>query len=355
MIPSMFYAAPVALALTLAPFLSLSFAATTGRRATICNGFSQFCGKSYGNITFVGAHDSYAVGVNNVFADQDYNVTQQLNDGIRMLQMQAHNLGGTIELCHTSCSLFDGGSLQNYLQSVKSWMVSNPNDVVTLLIVNSDGFAPTDYDKVFKAVGLDTLSYVPPSATTTFGSWPSLGSMISAGTRLVTFMDAGANFASVPYIIDEFTNMWETAFDVTDTTFDCNHATYTINHFLDKIIVGQVAPDPEAANVTNGVSGVGSLGQQLQTCAAQNGRNPNFMLVDYYEFGGGSVFQVAATANGVTYNPSTPVPTPRSTDAQSSSVATSTPNGAVLRFESRDLFIPAILSLSLLTGALTVL
>jgi hypothetical protein len=179
----------------------------------------------------------------------------------------------------------------------------------------------------------------------------------------------------------EFTNMWETAFDVTDTTFNCNvnrtkgtpsTQLYTINHFLDKIILGQDAPDPEAANVTNGVSGVGSLGQQVQTCAAQNGRNPNFMLVDvskisgvncqtmtdclqYYEFGGGSVFQVAATANGVTYNPSTPVPTPRSTNAQSSSGATSTPNGAVLHFEARDLFIPAILSLGLLTGTLTVL
>ena len=30
-------------------------------------------------------------------------VTQQLDDGIRMLQMQTHNLGGTIQLCHTSC------------------------------------------------------------------------------------------------------------------------------------------------------------------------------------------------------------------------------------------------------------
>ncbi len=30
-------------------------------------------------------------------------VTQQLNDGIRLLQMQAHNNSGTIQLCHTSC------------------------------------------------------------------------------------------------------------------------------------------------------------------------------------------------------------------------------------------------------------
>jgi len=28
----------------------------------------------------------------------------QLNDGIRMLQMQAHNNSGTIELCHTDCA-----------------------------------------------------------------------------------------------------------------------------------------------------------------------------------------------------------------------------------------------------------
>ena len=74
--------------------------------------------------------------------------------------------------------------------------------VVSLLIVNSDGFKPTDYDAVFKAVGLNTLSYSPPSANISVGSWPSLGSLIDSGTRLITFMDAGADFTSVPYIID---------------------------------------------------------------------------------------------------------------------------------------------------------
>jgi len=358
----MFLAAPVALSLV----LPLSSAATTGRRATVCNGFSEFCGLSYGNITFVGAHDSYAVGVNNLFTDQDYNVTQQLNDGIRMLQMQAHNNSGTIQLCHTSCSLFNGGTLQSYLQSVHSWMSTNPNDVVSLLIVNSDGFAPSAYDSVFKAVGLDTLSYTPTSAVTTNTAWPSLGSMIDSGKRLVTFMDTKANFNSVPYIIDEFTNMWETAFDVT-TTFDCSvnrsngdtsTELYLINHFLDQIVLGQDAPDPQEANVTNGVSGTGSLGAQVQTCVATQGRNPNFMLVDFYEFGGGSVFQVAATANGVTYNPSTPVPSPRSTGTATGSgttSATSRPNGAVARFDIRELIIPVMVSLCLLGGSMVII
>jgi hypothetical protein len=87
----------------------------------------------------------------------------------------------------------------------------------------------------------------------------------------------------------EFTNNWETAFDVTDTTFDCNvnrtngdntTQLYLINHFLDKIVLNQFTPDVEDAATTNAVSGTGSLGLQVQTCAAQWGRNPNFMLVD---------------------------------------------------------------------------
>ena len=95
----------------------------------------------------------------------------------------------------------------------------------------------------------------------------------------------------------EFTNVWETAYDVTDTTFDCNvnrtngdtsTQMYLINHFLDKLVAGVPAPDPDHADTTNAVSGVGSLGVQVETCSAQYGRNPNFMLVDVS--GGAALF-----------------------------------------------------------------
>ena len=54
----------------------------------------------------------------------------------------------------------------------------------------------------------------------------------------------------------------------------------------------------------NAVSGNGSLGRNVDNCTAMWGRPPNFLLVDYYNYGNfnGSVFQVAATANNVTYN-----------------------------------------------------
>lgn len=297
------------------------------RRATVCNGHSELCGRSFGNVTFVGAHDSYAIGVNNLAANQDQNLTQQLNDGIRMLQVQAHSQLGEIRLCHTSCALFDGGTLQAYLTTVKTWLNANPNEVLSMLIVNIDNLPASAFDTVFKAAGVDSMSFSPATSTLTASAWPTLGSMISSGNRLVVFLDNGAD-PTVSYLIDEFTNMWETAFDVVDPNlFDCSvnrtkaQDTATqlglINHFLDMLVLGQPAPDVAKANITNGASGPGSLGAQVNACIALNSRSPNFMLVDFYEFGGGSVFQVAATANGVTYS-STPAVPPGSTSSSSS-------------------------------------
>lgn len=178
-----------------------------------------------------------------------------------------------------------------------------------MLITNSNGMPPTAFDAVYKAAGLDTVSYTPPSASLPQGGWPTLGSLIDGGTPLVTFLAQQADFTQVPYLIDgmflplnlpyvaqisyrmlEFTNVWETAFDVTDTTFNCNvnrttgdptTQMYLINHFLDtSSVLGLPAPDPQDANTTNAASGTGSLGQQVATCAAQNGRDPNFLLLD---------------------------------------------------------------------------
>jgi len=302
------------------------------RRATICNGHAELCTRGYGNVSFVGAHDSYAVGTNNLATNQDHNITQQLNDGIRMLQMQVHNNNGVIQLCHTSCALYNGGTLADYLSLVKTWLDANPDEVLSLLIVNSDNFAASAFDTVFKTAGLDVMSYAPPSTPVAASAWPTLGSMIDSGKRLVTFLTNNTDPASVPYLIDEFTNIWETAFDVTDPAFDCNvnrtegdtaSQMYLINHFLDRVLLQQPVPDISQANVTNSVSGPGSLGAQVDTCVTQNGRPPNFMLVDFYEYGGGSVFQVAASINGVTYSPTSPIATPVSTTSSSASAGSS--------------------------------
>lgn len=74
--------------------------------------------------------------------------------------------------------------------------------VVTLLIVNSDNLPATQFASVFVAAGVDTLSYSPQSSSLPARGWPTLGSLIDAGTRLVTFLSTTADFETVPYLID---------------------------------------------------------------------------------------------------------------------------------------------------------
>lgn len=71
-----------------------------------------------------------------------------------------------------------------------------------MLIVNSDNLAPTEFASAYQSAGVDTLSYSPPSASLPASGWPTLGTLIDAGTRLVTFLSTTADFTSVPYLID---------------------------------------------------------------------------------------------------------------------------------------------------------
>jgi hypothetical protein len=72
------------------------------------------------------------------------------------------------------------------------------------------------------------------------------------------------------------------------------------NVFGAEILVPAVA----LLNETNNVTGYGSLGLAANNCRSDWGRAPNILNVDYYNYGGfpGSVFEVAAQMNNVTYD-----------------------------------------------------
>lgn len=74
------------------------------KRATVCNGRAELCNRSYGNITFVGSHNSYAVDTDilDLSRNQEVNVVSQLNLGVRLLQAQSHVREGKLHFCHTS-------------------------------------------------------------------------------------------------------------------------------------------------------------------------------------------------------------------------------------------------------------
>ena len=131
-------------------------------------------------------------------------------------------------------------------------------------------------------------------------------------------MDYNADQNKVPYLLDEFSQLWETPFSPTNITFPCTierppglsmnageQRMYMANHNLNTDIklgsIDILVPSVIELSTVNGLSGFGSLGLASNHCTDTWGRPPNFLLVDYYNVGNGSVFEVAAAANNVTY------------------------------------------------------
>ena len=288
-----------------------------------CNNYPELCGRTYSNITYVAAHNSPFVNLNNLAANQELGVIAQLNDGIRMLQGQTHYNAttGVISYCHTSCNLLDAGTAETFFTNVTRWIRTHPYDVVTILIGNADFIGVRNYTTPLENSGLSRYAYVPSQIPMSIASWPTLGSMILMGKRAVIFMDYNANQSEVPYILDEFSHVWETPFSPTNRSFPCTvqrppglstrdaeQRMYMANHNLNTEVslpgTSLLVPTTTLLNETNAVNGTGSLGLMADDCAREWSRPPNFLLVDFYNQGSspGSVFEVAAEHNNVTYN-----------------------------------------------------
>ncbi|KAI1098469.1 PLC-like phosphodiesterase [Jackrogersella minutella] len=271
-------------------FSALALAA--GSLAADCNGHAELCDRPYSNITFAGAHNSPFVGIS--LSDNQFTTpTDQLNQGIRFLQGQTQDKDGLPEMCHTSCILEDAGSLQDYLSGIKTWVDDNPNEVITLLITNPDAIDITLYGDAFNTTGLESYVFIPDGQLA-LADWPTLGDMISSGTRVVVFMDYNMDTSKVPYILDEFGYWFETPFSPTKDNFiQCNvdrpagasadGRMFLANHNLNvEILPDVLIPDPEQASDTNSMANITS---QTDICVQNYGRNPNVVLLDFVSVG----------------------------------------------------------------------
>lgn len=282
--------------------LGLSVSAAPTKRASVCNGHAELCNRGYGNVTFLSSHDSFAISTD-IFAlarTQEVDLPGQLNLGVRMLQAQSHMDGNDFKFCHTSCTLFDGGLVVDYLKTVKTWLDSNPNEVLTFLFTNPEGLSLTDIWKpAFDEAGITDLAYVPPTIPMKRGDWPTLGQFIDSGKRVIVFLDAGVD-NSVDFILSEFTMLWEPPFSVTDKTFPCSvnriaGPLSTVDHLnmlnhnlnLDIIPIGDgvLIPDLADAPTTNSVNSI--LANAYGCSGLAGGVSPNFVMLDFVNIGHG--------------------------------------------------------------------
>ena len=198
-------------------------------------------------------------------------------------------------------------------------MDNNPYDVVTILVVNSDNAPASALDLEFKAANITSYAYTPPTTTTAINTWPTLQGLIANNTRLVTFVAslAPASNTVAPYLLDEFTFVFENNYDVTSlSNFTCtpdrppgvqgntrmaisSGRMPLMNHFLDNQQVFFQTPDYGNITTTNAQSGAtGNLGGAAANCTGIYGQAPTFILVDFFDQG--SAISTVDTINGIT-------------------------------------------------------
>lgn len=275
-----------------------------------CNGHDELCSRKYSDVTFVGSHDSAFVGETPTH-NQYISVTDQLKSGVRFLQAQTHNKGGTIEMCHTYCWELDSGPLTQYLGEVADFMNGNANEVVTLLLTNGDAIPVQTFDAAFQSAGL-TKYVLHAKDHMNKDQWPTMQQLLDADTRLIVFMgkprihstrfynilqdksetltkatDYHADQSKVDYILPEFDYYWETPYGITDKSFptcsvdrpsngDPQQLMGIVNHMLNFKIGDIVFPDQADALTTNGLD---SITKQVNLCESQGKPQPNVILV----------------------------------------------------------------------------
>ncbi|KAL4873087.1 hypothetical protein BDV12DRAFT_161299 [Aspergillus spectabilis] len=291
------------------------------RQSTACNNSPSLCSKSYGDITHLGAHDSpflrdESTGYS-VAGNQHYNTTVQLDAGVRLVSAQVHDSDSQWRLCHSSCDLLDAGRLRSWLSEIKDWLDANANEVVTVLLVNSDGATASDLHIEFEAANITDYTYSPTSEGAPT-SWPTLQELIDDGTRLLTFVASLDDNAAAPYLMDEFTYIFENPYDYTSpSNYSCTPERPSSvsgdisaaisanmlplqNHFLyQTVLLDYQAPNESYVGTTNAPSGgEGNLGDAASTCETAWGRQAAFILVDFFDKG--PAIETVDNLNGVT-------------------------------------------------------
>lgn len=270
--------------------------------------------RRYSEQTFIGTHNSAAIRTAengwSLSGNQYFNVSTQLQSGVRLLQAQGHHDPEStpdIRLCHFNCALMDGGTLTEHLLTIRDWLDQNPHEVVTLLFVNT-GPPLWQWAKAYYESGLDLMSYIPPRRGRwgNFGieDWPTIAEMVESNKRVVSFISGGANERTVPFLLPEFRYLFETNFGIErPDQYPCKpdrprwpdgyipDRLSLVDHFLYAKFLGFRYPNATYANRTNSASfEEGALGEHAARCRTTYQRRPNFLLVDF--FNEGNVFDV---------------------------------------------------------------
>ena len=260
-----------------------------------CNGSVNLCLKQYNEVAYLTTHNSFNSNEDGFsFPNQTYNITSQLNDGVRGLMIDVYNHFGTLTAYH---SLFALGTIPliNLFNDIQSFLDNNPNEIVTILLECNT--SANDIENVVNQSGLSNYLYTHNNSI----GWPTLQNMINNNTRLVIFTDVDDASSSQLWYHYLWDYSVETDFNVNtinDFTCDFNRGDslndlFIFNHFVVDAIFRY-----GLYNESNDVNANPFFISRALDCQNQTNKFPNFVTVDFYELGDG--LAVVDQLNGMT-------------------------------------------------------
>lgn len=293
-----------------------------------CNGHQELCARRYDQVAFPATHNSMSAATTPgwFLAEQPDDILQQLDHGIRVFLIDswpgqetqrpgvvatagasreaalaeaeetygaevlasALRLRDSLDLaprgkikpylCHAFCEL---GSIEwmPLMAQVRGWLDAHPREVVTFFV--QDEISPADTAKVVDDAGL--MPYVHTQREGE--AWPSLGSMIASGERVVFLMENTPGGADYPWLLDSKTFVQDTPFlfrKVEQFTCDAfrgrpDSPLFLVNHWLSSL--SSRVTDASRVNASD------VLLTRLRQCEQERGHIPNYVAVDYYDQG----------------------------------------------------------------------
>ncbi len=302
----------------------------------VCNGHAELCDRRYDEVSYVTTHNAMSVAdaPGWYLAEQPHSITSQLDGGARGLMLdvwEARPAGDYVSslavdraegrqqleesfgpevvasalrvveaiigpptgppslyLCHGLCEI-GATELAPTLDSLRVWLDTNPDEVVTIIVENHVPAA--DIGAAVVAAGLE------PYLATPTDQWPTLESMITSGRRLVVMTEEDDGGDTYPWLANAFELTQDTPYTFPSADdFSCepnrgpdDAPLFLVNHWLSGF--GNLVSAAQQVNVDD------VLGARVDQCREERGMLPTFVGVNYYSIG--DVAAVVDRLNGI--------------------------------------------------------
>jgi hypothetical protein len=290
-----------------------------------CNGIAALCERRLDEVVFPGTHNSFAASEEPgwYFANQNYPISRQLDDGIRALLIDVHfgvydratgrvrtdltaegadrnkvaeqipplalrvadrvagrvgvgTLNGTPEpyLCHTLCEL-GAEPLNQELEVIGRFLKQHPDQV--LIVIVEDYVPPATIESAFEHAGLAPyLATLHRSAPL-----PALGTLIASGRRLVVFAEEKGG--SPAWYMPAFSFIQDTTLGATrPNQLSCKR--YRGEEHSPLLLINYwIPPFPPSPSLNAGIGRAAFLRGRIKRCLKERGFKGGILAVDFYQ------------------------------------------------------------------------